>query len=126
MAGLVQGWKRRAAQRLGQSAEAQACADLQARGMRLIERNYRVRGGEIDLIMRDTDGTLVFVEVRARSRADFGGAAGSVGATKRRRIVLAARHYLARLRDEPVCRFDVVTLEAGQMAWLPGAFAAED
>ena len=127
MAGMMQMWKRRAARRLGQSAEAQACADLQARGLRLVERNYRVRGGEIDLIMRAADGTLVFVEVRARSNAAaYGGAAGSVDARKRRRIVLAARHYLARLAEEPVCRFDVVTLDGGRLEWLPGAFAVEE
>lgn len=126
MAGMGQWWKQREARRLGQSAEARACAELQARGLQLVERNYRVRGGEIDLIMRDVDGTLVFVEVRARSHAAYGGAAGSVDATKRRRIVLAARHYLAHLPEEPVCRFDVVTLEAGALAWLPGAFAAEE
>jgi putative endonuclease len=127
MAGMLQMWKQRAARRLGQSAEAQACAELQARGLRLVERNYRVRGGEIDLIMRAADGTLVFVEVRARSNAAaYGGAAGSVDARKRRRIVLAARHYLARLVEEPTCRFDVVALEAGKLEWLPGAFSAEE
>lgn len=126
MAGMGQWWKQHAARRLGQFAEDQACADLEARGLRLVQRNYRVRGGEIDLIMRAADATLVFVEVRARSHAGFGGAAGSIDARKRRRIVLAARHYLARLPEEPVCRFDVVTLDAGTLEWLPGAFAAED
>ncbi|WP_449370362.1 YraN family protein [Thiomonas sp.] len=127
MAGIGRWWRQRAARRLGQAAEAQACADLQARGLRLVERNYRVRGGEIDLIMRAADGTLVFVEVRARSNAAaYGGAAGSVDARKRRRIVLAARHYLARLAEEPVCRFDVVTLDGDRLEWLPGAFAVEE
>ena len=93
--------------------------------MRLIERNYRVRGGEIDLILRAADATLVFVEVRARTHAGYGGAAGSIGARKRGRIILAARHYLASLPEEPVCRFDVVTLDAGQLEWLPGAFSVE-
>lgn len=118
--------RQHAARHLGQSAEDQACAALERRGLRLVTRNYRVRGGEIDLILRAADGTLVFVEVRARSHADYGGAAGSIHAAKRRRIVLAARHYLARLPEEPVCRFDVVTLEQGKLEWLPGAFSADD
>jgi putative endonuclease len=123
---MVQTGRRRAAQVLGESAEDDACAYLQARGLRLVERNYRVRGGEIDLIMRSADGTLVFVEVRARSHDGFGGAAASVGARKRQRIILAARHYLARLPAEPACRFDVVTLDAGRLQWLPAAFAVQE
>jgi putative endonuclease len=122
---MMQLWRQRAARRLGQSAEDQACAELQRHGMQLIERNYRVRGGEIDLILRAPDGTLVFVEVRARRHAGFGGAAGSIDARKRARLSLAARHDLARLPEEPVCRFDVVTLDAGRLQWLPGAFAVE-
>lgn len=93
--------------------------------MRLVERNYRVRAGEIDLIARAPDGTLVFVEVRARSGDGHGGAAGSIDARKRERIILAARHYLARLPEEPACRFDVVLLDAGGLQWLPGAFTAD-
>ncbi|OIQ75227.1 hypothetical protein GALL_431030 [mine drainage metagenome] len=120
------GLRQRAARSLGQSAEDLASAYLQARGLRLVQRNYRVRGGEIDLIMRAADASLVFVEVRARSSGNFGGAAGSIDARKRRRIVLAARHYLARLPAEPNCRFDVVALDAGRLEWLPGAFAIED
>ncbi len=118
--------RRRAAQSLGESAEDDACAYLQARGLRLVERNYRVRGGEIDLIMRAPDGTLVFVEVRARSHGAFGGAAASIGARKRQRLILAARHYLAGYASEPACRFDVVTLDAGRLHWLPAAFAVQD
>ena len=69
----------------------------------------------------------IVAPVRARSNAAaYGGAAGSVDAHKRRRIVLAARHYLARLVEEPTCRFDVVALEAGKLEWLPGAFSAEE
>ena len=90
-------------------------------------RNYRTPGrggGEIDLVMRDRDGTLVFVEVRQRAGAAFGGAAASVGGVKQRRIVFAARHFLARLPQPPACRFDVVALEAGQIEWLRAAFDA--
>jgi putative endonuclease len=66
----------------------------------------------------------VFVEVRQRATAAFGGAAASIGSTKQRRIVLAARHYLMRLRTPPPCRFDVVLLEYTGIQWLQGAFDA--
>lgn len=95
--------------------------------MRLLERNYRTPGrggGEIDLIMRDTDGTLVFVEVRQRSRSDHGGAAASIGLAKRRRIVWAARHYLMRWPQMPPCRFDVVVVEPSGTQWIAAAFDA--
>ncbi|MDR0225765.1 MAG: YraN family protein [Burkholderiaceae bacterium] len=115
----------------GQRAEALALAHLQAAGLHLVERNYRTPGrggGEIDLILRDRDGTLVFVEVRSRASQAFGGAAASIGAGKRRRIVLAARHYLMRWPAPPACRFDVVVVDGGtrapQLQWLQAAFDA--
>ena len=88
----------------GKQAEDTALAYLQARGLKLVERNYRTPGrggGEIDLILRDRDGSLVFVEVRSRNTERFGGAAGSIGRLKQQRIVLAARHYLMRLAAAP-------------------------
>ena len=115
---------------LGDAAEARALAALQARGLTLVERNSRVArgpampGGEIDLIVRERDGTLVFVEVRARAGSRFGGAAASIGAAKQRRIVFAARHYLLRFATWPKCRFDVVTIDGDRLEWLPGAFEA--
>ncbi len=111
----------------GDAGEALALAHLRAHGLRLLERNYRTPGrggGEIDLIMRDADGTLVFVEVRQRSRSDHGGAAASIGLVKRRRIVWAARHYLMRWPQTPPCRFDVVVVEPTGMQWIPAAFDA--
>ncbi len=117
-----------ATQAAGDAAESLAAAWLAARGLTLLERNYRVargpgaRGGEIDLILRDRDGTLVFCEVRARGSAAHGGAAASVGALKQRRIVFAAQHYLLRFPALPPCRFDVVTVDAGRVEWLPAAF----
>jgi putative endonuclease len=75
--------------------------------------------------MQDADGTLVFVEVRERADAAHGGAAGSVTAVKRRRIVLAARHYLLRYGAPPPCRFDVVAIDGAALRWLPAAFAAD-
>lgn len=74
--------------------------------------------------MRDHDGTLVFVEVRARASADFGGAAGSVTGVKQRRVVYAARHYLQALPVWPPCRFDVVAVEGDEVQWLQAAFDA--
>ncbi|WP_179106833.1 YraN family protein [Variovorax sp. KK3] len=112
----------------GDAAEEAALAHLQAAGLMLVARNYRTPGrggGEIDLIMREPrDGTVVFVEVRQRAGASHGGAAGSITATKRRRIVFAARHYLSRLRALPPCRFDVVLVEA-RIEWIRAAFDAD-
>jgi putative endonuclease len=111
------------AQATGGDAEERAARFLTSRGLRIVERNYRTRMGEIDLIAQD-GATLVFVEVRLRSSARFGGALGSIDARKRARIIAAARHYLMRLGREPACRFDVVTLEGALPAWLRGAFDA--
>jgi len=111
----------------GSAAEDRALAHLQAGGLELLARNYRTPGrggGEIDLIMRERGGTLVFVEVRQRASRDFGGAAASVGAAKQRRIVFAARHYLLRFGSPPPCRFDVVSLEGARVEWLRAAFDA--
>ena len=114
----------------GDAAEARALQWLQAQGLTLVARNYRVargpsaRGGEVDLLLRERDGTLVFVEVRARADARHGGAAASVGASKRRRIVLAAQHFLMRLPSPPPCRFDVLAIDGAELQWLKGAFDA--
>mgnify|MGYP000175625929 CR=1 FL=1 len=111
----------------GDAAEARALAHLQQAGLRLVQRNYRTPGrggGEVDLVMREPDGTLVFVEVRQRAGNRFGGAAASIGATKRRRIVFAARCFLARMPAPPPCRFDVVALEGPRCEWIRAAFDA--
>ncbi|GAB3630358.1 YraN family protein [Pandoraea terrae] len=110
---------------LGEAFETRARQYLERRGWRLITRNYRCRGGEIDLIMRDRGGVLVFVEVRARSHHRFGGACESITAAKRRRIVLAARHYLLR-RPAGACRFDVVAFDGPDhtLSWVRNAFEA--
>jgi len=104
----------------GAAAVALTAEFLAMRGVVVIERNYRCRRGEIDLIARDRD-TLVFVEVRRRSHAAFGGAAASITASKRRRLARAAGHYLAKLGREPPCRFDAILLDAldtGRIEWL--------
>ena len=116
----------------GDEAEDQALVYLQAQGLTLVERNYRLargpraRGAEVDLIMRDRDGTLVFVEVRARRDAGHGGAAASVSRGKQRRCILGARHYLMDLSTLPPCRFDVVAVEGESLNWIPAAFMADD
>jgi putative endonuclease len=132
---MFKGWGRGGAggpgtKAIGDSAEDRALAHLQQQGLTLVQRNYRLAGGprqrgaEIDLIMRARDGTLVFVEVRARRGAGHGGAAASVSALKQQRIVRAAQHFLMRLATLPPCRFDVVAVDGETLQWLPGAFDA--
>ena len=114
----------------GAAAEDLALAWLQQRGLTLVRRNYRVargpgaRGGEIDLILREADGTLVFCEVRARASDRHGGAAATVGAAKQRALVFAAQHFLLTLTRLPPCRFDVVAIDGTNVEWLQGAFDA--
>ena len=120
----------------GDAAEAAALAHLIRRGLKLVERNYRTPGrggGEIDLIMRSSDGTLVFVEVRQRSGTSHGGAAASISSAKQRHIIYAARTYLLRFASPPPCRFDVVLVQgvlgagvqaAAGIEWLVAAFDA--
>jgi putative endonuclease len=114
----------------GDRAESLALEHLQRHGLALVCRNYRVargpraRGGEIDLILRERDGTVVFVEVRSRTDPTFGGALASVTARKQQRLVLAARHYLAGLARLPPCRFDVVAYDGAAVQWIRGAFEA--
>ena len=118
---------RTARQLAGERAEAQALDALVLRGWQPLARNVRCRAGEIDLVLRDGD-TIVFVEVRQRSRDDYGGAAASVGAAKQRRILRTAQWWLLRRygqRAWPPCRFDVIAFDgAGGMQWLPAAFDA--
>ena len=98
-------------QALGISGENLACAELQRRGYAILERRYRTRLGEIDIIARD-GATLVFVEVKARLTDDFGGAAAAVTAWKQRRIARMAMDYLSRRTPgDCACRFDVVAID---------------
>ena len=132
--GVVQPNTKTTTKKRGDAAEALALAFLLEAGLRLVKSNYRTPGrggGEIDLIMRDKDGTLVFTEVRQRSSESHGGAGASIGAIKQRRIIFAARYYLMRLASPPPCRFDVVLVQGGPDAmatasieWLRSAFDA--
>ena len=107
----------------GAESEALAASFLERRGLSILERNYRCRLGEIDLVARD-GATTVFVEVRQRASNAFGGAAASITARKRARLLRAARHYLSRLRAMPPCRFDALLIEGDppRIEWLQNAF----
>ena len=108
----------------GALGEALAERHLVQQGLQIVARNYRCRGGEIDLVAEDR-GTLVFVEVRMRTDSRFGGAAASVDHRKQARIILAAQHYLLGKRERP-CRFDVVllaTTSAAKLEWIRDAFS---
>lgn len=113
----------------GRLAEDLAARHLAGRGLRVIERNVRCRGGEVDLVCVDRS-TVVFVEVRLRTSTRFGGAAESITAAKRRRILLAAQWWLGgrgRRYAGAACRFDAVLLDAldeACLTWLRGAFDA--
>lgn len=110
-------------QRTGDAAEDAALAHLRRHGLELVERNFRCKGGEIDLVMRDGD-TLVFVEVRARAGGSHGGAAASVTPAKQRRLIVAAQTFLQRHAMPPACRFDVVGIDGERLDWLRNAIEA--
>jgi putative endonuclease len=107
----------------GALAEDAAAGFLTGRGFKLLERNYRCRFGEIDLIMRD-GRMLVFVEVRYRRNNSFGGAVESITAGKREKLLRAARHYMAARKEFPACRFDAVLLngDTRELQWIENAF----
>jgi putative endonuclease len=114
-------------QRAGDAAETAACGQLQQAGCRILARNVRYREGEIDIVAVD-GSTIVFVEVRMRSRDDFGGADGSVDRFKQRRLLRAAQLFLQQRYGDhvPPCRFDVMTAdESGIRDWIRSAFGAD-
>jgi putative endonuclease len=96
----------------GAAAEAAAAAHLEREGYRIIAKNVRAPGGEIDLVA-EQGGVLCFVEVRMRTHDAHGSAEESVDLRKQRRVIAAARHYLARHPPRGACRFDVVAVEPG-------------
>lgn len=117
------------AQAQGRIAEDLAADHLRRHGIRILERNVLCRGGEVDLIGLDRD-TVVFIEVRLRSNARFGGAAASITQSKQRRVILAARWWLAgrgRHHANRPCRFDAIVFDApdaAHMQWITAAFDA--
>lgn len=104
----------------GDAAEERALQFLQEQGLELVERNFRCKGGEIDLIMRERN-TLVFVEVRKRADSRYGGAAASVTGRKQARLTIAAHTFLQRYRMPPACRFDVIAMDGDVINWLRNA-----
>lgn len=117
-------------QRQGWRAESLALRHLEAAGLVLLARNLACRAGEIDLVCRD-GAILVFVEVRARRDARFGGAAASIGRSKQQRLTRAAQYWLPSLCRRyfqgrpPPCRFDAVTLDGAAVHWIRHAFTLE-
>jgi len=107
----------------GGRAEDAALAYLQQHGLKLVERNFLCKGGEIDLIMQD-EHSLVFVEVRMRNDRAFGGAAASITPAKQRRLINAAQQFLQRYRMPPACRFDVIAIDGESLQWLKNVMDA--
>lgn len=108
----------------GSDAEQIAVSYLLRQGLVLVERNYRCRFGEIDLIMYEGK-TVVFVEVRMRASDAFGGAAASITSAKQAKLLRAARHYLSGLKNVPSCRFDAVLMTGAhspRIEWIRNAF----
>ncbi|MFI4939589.1 MAG: YraN family protein [Burkholderiales bacterium] len=119
--GLLNVFKRRTDRQIaGQEGEDVALAHLQAHGLSLRERNFRCKGGEIDLVMQERSA-LVFVEVRRRADSRHGGAAASVTTAKQRRLIIAAQVYLQRYKMPPACRFDVIAIDGTDLTWLKNA-----
>lgn len=123
-------WRNKKSNSIGQQAENEALNFLKQQGLKLLDKNYHCRQGEIDLVMQDQQ-TLVFVEVRYRKTSRFGSSAESVTSDKQRKIIHTAEHYLChKVKTEiPACRFDVVaiypstvTQNSLQFDWIKHAF----
>lgn len=113
----------------GREAETLAWQYLQSRGLRLLQRNYRCRRGEIDLVLQDQD-SLVFVEVRYRRESRFGSGAESVDRRKQSKLIVCAQHYMQahpKIARQP-CRFDVVSVggSGDAIEWIRDAFGARE
>lgn len=109
----------------GKAAEELACHYLKQNGLRLIEKNFHSRFGEIDLIMQH-DNTLVFIEVRYRKNQDFGGAKASITPRKQSKIRKTALYYMQKKGREFNARFDVVAMTGENQSlayeWIQNAF----
>lgn len=115
-------------QEKGRVAEEKALAYLQEQGFKLVSKNYSCRLGEIDLILRDKE-SLVFVEVRSRASAQFGGGIASITYAKRQKIIKSALHYLMVHKEFSKCamRFDVISIDgtSASVTWVRDAFGAD-
>ncbi|MDD5393272.1 MAG: YraN family protein [Thiothrix sp.] len=106
----------------GENTEQLACKHLQANGLKLLHQNYRLRTGEIDLIMRD-GAIIVFIEVRYRKTQRYGGALLSIDPRKQARIIRTAQHYLQYRAPDTQARFDVIAVEGDDgIQWIKNAF----
>ncbi|MCH9670997.1 MAG: YraN family protein [Gammaproteobacteria bacterium] len=111
----------------GEEAETAACVYLNQRGLTTLERNFRCRHGEIDLIMRQ-DEVIVFVEVRSRRSSGFSSPAETIDRRKQRKVIATAQYYLNRLKrhPDPPCRFDVIAITGisphHRVEWIEDAF----
>jgi putative endonuclease len=110
-------------QQTGKEAEDRALNYLEQKGLSLIQRNYRSRYGEIDLIMKD-DRTIVFIEVRYRRNKTFGGAGLSVTLQKQQRLLTTAAQFLQQHAPHYPARMDVLALEGNDIEWIKNAFEA--
>tara|TARA_R110002074_G_scaffold170005_4_gene332083 strand:+ start:111263 stop:111622 length:360 start_codon:yes stop_codon:yes gene_type:complete len=110
---------------LGKQGEELALSFLQQRGLILLQKNYRSRFGEIDLVMEDKEH-IVFVEVRLRSSEIFGGASGSVNHRKQSKLIKCAQHYIATQPTRLGFRFDVIAISPSarqhEIQWITNAF----
>jgi putative endonuclease len=114
--------------KLGDAAEQKACVFLEARGLKLIARNYRSPAGEIDLIMQDNchnNDEIVFVEVRSRAYSYYGTAIESIDKTKQQKVIKSAISYLQKRGwlDKIDCRFDVIGVSPTHIEWIKDAFS---
>lgn len=112
---------------IGSAAEAAACQFLRQRGVKLLQKNYHSRFGEIDLIMQEGD-TILFVEVRCRKKQAQVNAAESISFAKIKKIRQTAKYYLLQFKLLPDCRFDVIAMthDVGKsgytIEWIKNAF----
>jgi putative endonuclease len=107
--------------KIGRQGEDLALRFLQQQGLKLLERNYSWRQGEIDLIMEDGN-SIVFVEVRVRRHLQFGGAVASIDRAKQHRLIVTAERYLQKHGEECPARMDVITLDGNEINWIKNAF----
>ena len=117
--------KKKTSKALGQDAETLACQFLKNKGLYLVQKNYQIYGGEIDLIMRDNQ-FLIFVEVKMRTANKHGDTLEAITPIKRKRIIRTANHYLAKhqLSENIAARFDVIGINAisNDIQWIQNAF----